>query len=131
MSGELLLTPLTSRQFDELDWYFRLRRGEHLYPAARTDLDAATMAGTYRAARFEALYRAWLQRGEDALRAMQNAALQEAMRRGWARVEFVELPHQYLQLTPLVGGGAHDRRRGSHGAESDPDPSAQEPLDLD
>lgn len=128
---ESFLTPLTSRQFDELDWYFRLRRGEHLYPAARTDLDAATMARTYRAARFEALYRAWLQRGEDALRAMQNAALQEAMRRSWARVEFAELPHQYLQLTPLVGGAADERRRRSHGAEFDSEPSAQEQLDPD
>lgn len=45
------LTPLTSRQFNELEWYCRHRRGEHLYPAREWDLDAATMARTYRTAR--------------------------------------------------------------------------------
>ena len=31
------------------------------------------------------------------------ALLRENMQRGWGRVEFVQLPHQYLRLTPLVG----------------------------
>jgi hypothetical protein len=113
---DAFLTPLTSRQFNELEWYFRHRRGEHLYPAREWDLDAATMARTYHAARFEALYRAWLRRREEALRAVQNPSLGEAMRRGWARVEFVQLPHQYLQLTPLIGGGSGTARRPPHGA---------------
>lgn len=75
------------------------------------------MARTCRAARFEALYRAWLQRGEYALRAVQNPSLGEAMRRGWARVEFVQLSHQYLQLTPLIGGASGTARRPPRAAE--------------
>ena len=127
---DAFLTPLTSRQFDELEWYFRVRRGEHLCPAPRGDLDATTMARNYRAARFEALYRAWLQRGEDALRAVQNLSLGEALRRGWARVEFVQLPHQYLQLTPLIGGASDGQWRRSPRLDSDQYSSAQEPLEL-
>lgn len=30
--------------------------------------------------------------------------LREQLQRGEGRVEFAELPHQYLQLTPLIGG---------------------------
>ena len=29
--------------------------------------------------------------------------LRDHLQRGWGRVELAELPHQYLQLTPLVG----------------------------
>jgi hypothetical protein len=45
----------------------------------------------------------WQQRGVQALWAMQGAMLQEHRQRGRGRVEFAELPHQYLQLPPLVG----------------------------
>jgi len=37
---------------------------------------------------------------------MQSSTLRDHLRHGWGRVEFVELPHQYLQLTPLVGAAA-------------------------
>ena len=36
-------------------------------PSQGSDLDIATAARTFGAARFEALYRAWQQRGDDAL----------------------------------------------------------------
>jgi hypothetical protein len=88
--------PLDSRAVGELDWYFRVRRGELVCPSADRDLTVATAAQKYGAARFQALYRVWLQSGYDVLRSMQLPG----------RFEFVQLPHQYLQLTPLVGGGS-------------------------
>jgi hypothetical protein len=99
------LMPLAPQDTEELDWYFRGRRGEVVCPSRDRDLDLATAAGKFGAARFEALYRPWLQRGVQALWAMQSPTLREHLQRGLGRVEFAELPHQYLQLTPLVGVG--------------------------
>jgi hypothetical protein len=96
------LMPLESRQTRELNWYFRVRNGEALCPTRDGELDVPTAARTYGAARFEALRRAWLRRGDDALRS-HTQTLREQMQRGQGRVEFVQLTHQYLQLTPLVG----------------------------
>jgi hypothetical protein len=100
---DTFLMPLEPREVRELDWYFRLRRGESVCPSADPDLSPLVAAGTYGAARFQALRRAWQQRGHEALEAMQLPRLREHLQRGWGRVEFVQLPHQYLQLTPLVG----------------------------
>jgi hypothetical protein len=105
---DAFLMPLTPGQVEQLDWYFRARRGELVCPSCDRDLDLPTAARTFGAARFEALYRMWEQRGVQALWAMQSPTLRDQLQRGWGRVEFAELPHQYLQLTPLVGtsGGA-------------------------
>ena len=100
---DAFLMPLESRDVDELDWYFRARRGEVVCPSPDRDLDLPTAAKRFGAARFEALYRVWLQRGDRALRAMQTPTLRDQLQRGEGRVEFAELPHQYLQLTPFVG----------------------------
>jgi hypothetical protein len=100
---DAFLMPLQPRDVRELDWYFRARRGELVCPSADPDLNVATAARKYGAARFEALYRVWLQRGEQALWAMQLPLLRDNIQRGWGRVEFAQLPHQYLQLTPLIG----------------------------
>jgi hypothetical protein len=103
---DAFLMPLNPSQVDELDWYFRGRRGEFVCPSPDRDLDPATAAQKFGAARFEALYRVWQQRGAQALWAMQSPTLRDQLQRGDARVEFAELPHQYLQLTPLVGGSS-------------------------
>jgi hypothetical protein len=100
---DTFLMPLAPREVDELDWYFRGRRGELVYPSPDPDLDLPVAARKFGAARFEALYRAWGQRGVNALRAVQMPTLREQLQRGEGRVEFGELPHQYLQLTPLIG----------------------------
>lgn len=100
---DAFLTPLTPREVEELDWYFRARRGELVYPSRDRDLDITTAAKRFGAARFEALYREWLRRDWRALWAMQSPTLRDQLQRGEGRVEFVELPHQYLQLTPLIG----------------------------
>ncbi|PYR07001.1 MAG: hypothetical protein DMF99_24495 [Acidobacteria bacterium] len=100
---DAFMRPLTPREIDELDWYFRSRRGELVCPSRDPDLDLTTAARTFGAARFEALYRVWHQRGVQALWALAGGTLRDQLHRGWGRVEFAELPHQYLQLTPLVG----------------------------
>jgi hypothetical protein len=97
------LMPLTPQETEELDWFFRGRRGEVVCPSRDRDLDLATAGRKFGAARFEALYRMWLQRGVQALWAMQGSILRDQLQRGEGRVEFAELRHQYLQLTPLVG----------------------------
>jgi hypothetical protein len=100
---DAFLMPLTPRDVDELDWFFRGRRGELVCPSSDPRLDLATAANKFGAERFEALYRMWVQRGIQALWAMQSATLRDQLQRGWGRVEFAELPQQYLQLTPFIG----------------------------
>jgi len=110
---DAFLMPLTPQQTEELDWYFRARRGQVVCPARDPDLDLATAARKFGAARFEALYRLWQHRGVHALWTMQGTTLRDQLQRGEGRVEFAELRHQYLQLTPLVGvpGGAGNALR--------------------
>src|SRR2546425_2895441 len=59
---DAFMMPLTPRDTEELDWYFRARRGEVVCPSADRDLDLQTAARKFDAARFEALYRMWQQR---------------------------------------------------------------------
>jgi hypothetical protein len=103
---DTFMMPLDTCQVRELDWYFRARRGELVCPSHDRDLTIAKASEKYHAARFEALYRVWRQHGHEALEAMRVPFLRDYLQRGWARVEFVELGHQYLQLTPLVGSSS-------------------------
>jgi hypothetical protein len=100
---DAFLMPLGLHESEELDWYFRGRQGEVVCPSRDRDLDLARAAQKFSAARFEALYRMWLKRGVQALWVMQGSTLRDQLQRGEGRVEFAELRHQYLQLTPLVG----------------------------
>ena len=96
-------TPLTPQQADELDWFFRARQGTATSQAPDPDLNLANASRKFGAGRFRALHRRWEYGGKPALWSAQAVGLREQMERGWGRVEFAELPHQYLQLTPLVG----------------------------
>ena len=100
---DAFMMPLTPTEVEQLDWYFRGRQGQVTGPSPWRDLDLATAPGRFGAARFDALYRMWQQRGIQALWAVQAPILRDHLQRGWGRVELAELPHQYLQLTPLVG----------------------------
>jgi hypothetical protein len=108
---DAFLMPLTPDDTEELDWYFRTRQGEVVCPARDPALDLPTAARKFSAARFEALYRTWQHSGVHALSTMQIPILRDHLQRRWGRVEFAELRHQYLQLTPLVGG-AHPVENG-------------------
>ena len=95
-------TPLEPSTVEELEWFFRERQGK-AQTAPPADLDLATAARKFSAARFRALNRAWQREGTPALWAAQSHTLRDALVRGTGRIEFVELPRQYLQLTSLVG----------------------------
>jgi hypothetical protein len=96
-------TPLMPHQVDELDWFFRARQGRATEPAPDRDLNVATGTQRFGAARFRALQRQWERDGLPALWSAQSRILGDQLQRGRGRVEFTELNHQYLQLTPLVG----------------------------
>jgi hypothetical protein len=106
---DAFMMPLTPRDTEELDWYFRARRGEVVCPSADRDLDLTTAAQKFGAARFEALYRMWQQRDVQALWAMQGPTLRDQLQRGLGRVEFAELPHQTLKDLDAVGGPRQSR----------------------
>ena len=95
-------TPLKPSTVEELEWFFRARQGD-TQTAPPADLNLAAAARKFSAARFRALHRAWQREGNPALWAAQSHILRDALARGNGRIEFVELSHQYLQLTSLVG----------------------------
>lgn len=60
-------------------------------------------ARKFRAARFRVRYRMWQIDLHLALWNLSSHLLREQLAYGEGRVEFMELPHQYLRLTSLVG----------------------------
>jgi len=96
---EQLASPLRPSLVDDLRWYFRARRR----PPTGADerFDQATRA--FGAPRFQALYRAWLERGDPVLDATLSTTLADAMARETGRLESHVLPHRYVHLFPLVG----------------------------
>lgn len=100
---EELATPLDHHLVDQLDWYFRSKHGRDLSNVKAPDLTMSEAARKFRAGRYQALERRWLQEGSGALWDISSPTLKEEWRLGRGRVEMVVLPHQYLQLTSLVG----------------------------
>jgi hypothetical protein len=96
---EQLAMPLRPTNLDELRWYFHVRRSRRRLSGER--FDHAVRA--FRAPRFRALYRAWLERGEPVLDATVSPTLAEKIERRAGQLECHVLPHQYLHLLPLVG----------------------------
>jgi hypothetical protein len=101
---DMFMMPLAPSDVGPLDWYFRWRQGHVVCPSGDCDLDVAAARRRFAAARFEALYRMWQRHGDTALWRAQSPLLRDHLQRGWGRLEFAELRHQYLQLTPLIGG---------------------------
>jgi hypothetical protein len=100
---EEFATPLKPSSVDELESVFRCRAGTAgaTQPAADFDLIAAKRK--FAAARFRARYRMWRVDPSMALWGVRSSALRDKLTRGEGRIEFMELPHQYLRLTSLVG----------------------------
>ena len=95
---DAFMLPLTD--VEELDRYFRARRGELVYPQSQDGLDRAATR-KFGAARFEALYRMWLQRGAQALWALKIRPADQ-LQRGEGRLEFANC-RTSTSVTPLVG----------------------------
>lgn len=96
---EQLASPLRPSVVEDLRWYFHARRRR---PAdAEERFDQAVRA--FGAPRFQALYRAWVERGDSVLEATQSGTLADAIARGTGRLECHVLPYQYTHLSHLVG----------------------------
>ena len=94
---------LTPAEVAEFDWFCRARRGQTTEPDPYGRLDLGSAARKFGSARFRAFERAWEQGGRDALWTFQTDHLLERFRLHRGQIQFVQIPHQYLQLTPLVG----------------------------
>ena len=96
---EHVMTPLDPGLFEDLRWYFHARR--HGVPEAEERFDQAARA--FGAPRFQALYRAWRERGERVLDATLSPVLADHVAWGTGRLETHVVPHSYVRLLPLVG----------------------------
>lgn len=96
---EHIASPLRPTTVDELRWYFSARRRHQADTEERFDQAVHAFAPP----RFQALYRAWLDRGDSVLEATQSSTLADALARGAGRLETYVLPYQYTHLLPLVG----------------------------
>jgi hypothetical protein len=98
-----LAKPLRPSELEELRWLFRQRKavGSSAQYADSTRISAASNA--FRAPRFQALYRRWLQAGDTALWLAQSPAFLDAIKRGDGLIECIDLPHDYMHLSSLIG----------------------------
>ena len=102
-----LATPVPPSAVEELEWLLRERHGqpqsEYRHPDLDPNFDRALTAQKFQAARFRSLERMWLREGYHAIIGAQSRILRDQLHEGRGRIEFVELSHQYLQLSSLVG----------------------------
>jgi len=98
-----LARPLRTSEVEELLWLFRQRRSAAVSEPADDPTRLAAASKAFRGPRFQALYRRWLDVGDPALWLAQSPALLDALERGDARVECLELPHSYLNLSSMIG----------------------------
>ena len=96
---EQLASPLRPTVLEDLRWYFHTRKAPP--DGAHERFDQAVRA--FGAPRFQALYRAWLERGEQVLDATLSTTLADAVGRETGDLECHVLPHRYVHLLPLVG----------------------------
>lgn len=95
--------PLEPALVDELEWVFRHRAGTADLTQKPPDLDLKAASRKFDAARFRARYRMWQLDPQLALWNLHSHILRDQMAEGRGRLEFMELPHQYLRLASLVG----------------------------
>lgn len=98
-----LATPLSPSLVDELESVFRHRAGSAGATVTATDVDLPTAKQKFAAARFRVRYRMWQVDPSMALWGVRSSVLRDKLARGEGRIEFMELPHQYLRLASLVG----------------------------
>src|SRR5262249_15449242 len=107
---ELLATPLTLSQRDDLEAFFRQP------DASARDTSAAELSRwratrtAFRGARFAALRRYWIAEGSRSIYLATSPISRDAMACGRGRIECVTIPHGYGHLTALARRGV--RRMG-------------------
>lgn len=98
-----LATPLRLGMAEELEWYFHERERRQQAPDVPMDDRFTRSRAAFSAPRFRVLYRAWQKQGDGVIWATKSHVLLDALERQEGRVEFVQLPHQYMHLSSLVG----------------------------
>jgi hypothetical protein len=99
---ETYIKQFTPQEIDEFDWFCRARRGEDT-GSAPWGIDPTIAQRKFGSARFRALERLWAQGGKSALYSFIGGHLLEQFRLKRGAIEFAQISHQYLQLTPLIG----------------------------
>ena len=110
---EQLAMPLRPMNLDDLRWYFHARQAPSRSSEERFD----QAARAFRAPRFRALYRAWLERGEPVLDATLSPVLADKIERQAGQLECHVLPHHYLHLFAVGGHGLIRLERGQRGGQ--------------
>jgi hypothetical protein len=101
---EELTMPLSPEEVAELEWFFLARRNRAPGPPPTRGLTLSAAAKKFDRPRFRAVRRTWEREGIWAILMAGSHTLKDRLEWGHGRIEFVDLPHQYLQLTSLVGG---------------------------
>ena len=96
---EQLASPLEPRLLEDVRWYFHARRKGVRSPDERFD----QAARPFGAPRFQALYRAWRERGDEVLDAAVSSVLADHVAWRTGCLECHVLPNSYARLLPLVG----------------------------
>ncbi len=117
---ELLSTPMTLSERDDLMWF--LRQEDVLAPNASA-ADAAHWRAArkaFRGARYVALRRYWVAQGDRAIYLAASPISRDTLSRGRGSVECVELPHEYGYLFALARLGVRRsaKERGDEAAGS-------------
>jgi hypothetical protein len=99
---EHLTPPVHPSKVDELRWFFCERKRLGDAPPTAVDERFRRDSSAFRAPRFRALYRQWLEEGDTVLWMARSTHLADALERGDGQLECVKLSHQYLHLSPLV-----------------------------
>jgi hypothetical protein len=99
---EHLAEPLHASTVETLEWLFPERK--RLAEAGSTSADKRYMetAHAFRAPRFQALHRQWLEDPANTLWMAGSRTISDTLERDHGRVECIELSRQYLHLAPLV-----------------------------
>ncbi len=98
-----LATPLRLNMAQELEWYFHERQRHEQAPNVADEDRFRRARAAFSAPRYRVLYRAWQKRGDSVVWATTSHVLRDALERKEGRVEFVQLSHQYMHLSSLVG----------------------------
>lgn len=95
---EQLAMPVRTSTRDELRWYFEARRSG----VDARDERFRRAASAFKAPRFRAHYRVWLEDGDGVVDASVSPSLADAIARGVGQLECRVLAHRYLHLFPLL-----------------------------
>lgn len=98
-----LASPLRLSMAQELEWYFNERQRHEQAPNIADEDRFRRARAAFGAPRYRVLYRAWQKHGDSVVWATTSHVLRDALERKEGRVEFVQLSHQYMHLSSLVG----------------------------